>query len=318
VKRYLTQRVSLSLFTIWVVATVLFFFVHLLPGDPAQAILGGGQDFQPSPEQVAVIRQKLGLDRPLHEQYLTYLGGIVQGDLGVSFLTGRPVALDLRLRFGRTLMLVIPSITLSAVIGISVGLLAARFRGSWIDGLLSSVGLVGHSLPSFVIGSLLVLLLSIWLGLLPSSGFVEFERDPRRFLSYISLPVTTLVLGRMASTMRMTRMSMVEQLMLDYVRTARAKGLSERHVLFRHVLRNAVLPVVTVIGLQTGRMFAGAMVVEALFNWPGLNSLLIKAVENRDYPLILGSVLLTSIILVLANLATDLSYGFLDPRIRYE
>lgn len=314
--RYLARRISLSLLMLWVVATVLFLFVHLLPGDPAMIILGG-EESNPSPEQIETVRRKLGLDRPLHEQYLSYFGGLLHGDLGESFLTGRPVALDLRLRFGRTLQLVGPALILASLLGVLVGLLAANSRGRWPDGLLSSIGLAGYSMPSFVVGSLLVLVISIWLGWLPSSGYVEFGRSPGRFLAYLILPVTALAIRRMAATMRMTRMSMIEQYMMDYVRTARAKGLREWLIIYRHVLRNALIPVVTVIGLQLGNMFAGAMIVENLFNWPGLNRMLLKAMNNRDYPMILGGVLLTSTIFVLINLFTDLTYAIIDPRIRH-
>lgn len=314
--RYLARRISLSLLMLWVVATVLFLFVHLLPGDPAMIILGG-EESNPSPEQIETVRRKLGLDRPLHEQYLSYFGGLLHGDLGESFLTGRPVALDLRLRFGRTLQLVGPALILASLLGVLVGMLAANSRGRWPDGLLSSIGLAGYSMPSFVVGSLLVLVISIWLGWLPSSGYVEFGRSPGRFLAYLILPVTALAIRRMAATMRMTRMSMIEQYMMDYVRTARAKGLREWLVIYRHVLRNALIPVVTVIGLQLGNMFAGAMIVENLFNWPGLNRMLLKAMNNRDYPMILGGVLLTSTIFVLINLFTDLTYAIIDPRIRH-
>ena len=316
--RYIVQRLLLSLILLWLIATCLFFFIHLLPGDPAGIILGSSEGSSPTPEQLATVRRQLGLDRPLLDQYLSYMGGILRGDLGVSLLTGRAVSFDLGLRLSRTVMLVIPAMILSSLLGIVLGVSSARVRGGGSDMLISAVGLVGHSLPAFVTGSLLVLLFSIWLGVLPSSGFIEIEEDPARFLRYITLPVVTLAIGRIASTMRMTRMAMVEQYLMDYVRTARAKGLREQAVVYRHVLRNALLPVVTVIGLQLGNMFAGAMIVEALFNWPGLNSLLLKAVGNRDYPLILGSVLVTSAIFVMINLITDLTYAFLDPRIRYE
>lgn len=316
-KRYLLQRVGLTLVLIWMVATILFLFVHLLPGDPADVILGSNDQHQPTPEQLATVRRQLGLDRPLHEQYLRYFGGLLRGDLGVSFLTGRPVALDLQLRFGRTLQLVVPAIVLSSVLGVVLGILAARARGRWTDAALSAVGLVGFSVPVFVIAQMLVLLLSIQLRWLPSSGFAEFSRDPARSLGYMVMPVIALALGPIATTMRMTRTTVVEQLLQDYVRTARAKGLSERVVLYRHVLKNALLPVVTVIGLQVGSMFAGSVLVEYIFNWPGLNSLLLRSIGGRDYPVIQGSVLLTSVIFILVNLVTDLSYALLNPRVRY-
>lgn len=317
-KRYLVRRTGMTVVLIWLVASVLFLFIHLIPGDPAEVILGGSDRYTPTKEQIETVRQQLGLDRPLHEQYLEYTGRLLRGDMGTSFLTGRPVATDLWLRFGRTLQLVVPSIILASVMGILLGILASQLRGTWLDGFLSAVGLLGHSLPAFVVGNLLVLVVSIHFDLLPSSGFYEMSLNPWRSISYTILPVLTLALGRMGSTMRMTRTAMVEQSNQDYVRTARAKGLAERVVVYRHILRNAMLPVVTVIGLQLGAMFAGAIVVESVFNWPGLNGMLLKAVTNRDYPLIQGSVFITSIIFILINLATDLCYGFLNPRVRYD
>lgn len=316
-RRYVVRRIGMTLIMVWAVATILFFFIHMIPGDPAEVILGSSETFHPSPEQIATVRKKLGLDRPLHEQYLSFMGGLLKGKMGDSFLTGRPVALDLRIRFVRTLQLVIPAIVISSATGIALGVLAARFRGRWADSLLSAIGLLGHSLPTFVIANLLVLIFSIQLGLLPSSGFIEFQRNPTRALGYMVLPVLALAVGRMGSTMRMTRMAMVEQLLSDYVRTARAKGLTERVVIYRHVLKNALLPVVTVIGLQLGSMFAGAVVIESIFNWPGLNRMLLSAVTNRDYPLVQGAVLVTSTIYMLTNLVTDLTYAWLNPRIRY-
>lgn len=315
---YLRRRLGLTLLLLWLVATLLFLFVHIMPGDPAQVILGSSETDQPTPEQLEMVRKKLGLDRPLQVQYATYLAGLVRGDMGRSFLTGRPVALDLRLRLVRTLQLIIPAITLSSLLGIALGTLAASRRGSLWDPLLSSFALLGFSIPVFVSGNILVLILALRLGFLPSGGWVEFSQEPIRFFSYLLMPMLALAMGPMATTMRMARAAVVEQLGLDYVRTARAKGLSQRVVLYRHVLKNALMPVVTVIGLQVGSMFAGSVLVEYIFNWPGLNSLLIRSIGDRDYPIIQGTVLLASFIFVLINLVTDLSYAWLNPRLRYE
>ena len=314
-RAYFATRILVSVVLLWVVATVLFFFIHLLPGDPALMILGG-EEANPTPEQIVAVRARLGLDRPVWEQYVDYLSGLLRGDLGESFLTHRGVVLDLRLRLVRTLQLVVPSILFSSVAGVLFGVLAAQFRGRWVDALVSTIGLLGHSVPVFVVSSILILIVSIRLELLPSSGYVEFSQDPAAFFRCLALPVITLATRMMATTMRMTRMTMVEEMMMDYVRTARAKGLGERLVIGRHVLRNALLPVVSVIGLQAGALFAGAIIIEQVYNWPGLNLLLLRAIVHRDYPLILGSVLLSSAIFVFINLLTDLSYGFLDPRTR--
>lgn len=315
--RYAIRRCVSSLVLVWLIATIVFLFIHVLPGDPVDVILGGSETRQPTPAQIEAVRQHLGLDRPLRVQYAEYLGGIVRGDFGESFLSGRPVILDLRLRLGRTLQLILPAILLSAAFGITLGVLAAAVRGGWRDGLLSAIGLLGHSLPAFVTGNLLVLLVAIQLQLLPSSGFVPFTTDPGRFLSHIALPLATLTLGGMGPIMRMARTTMIEQMGQDYARTARAKGLGNRAVTFRHVLRNALLPVVTVIGLQVGSSFAGTVLVETVFNWPGLSTFLLTAVNNRDYPVIQSTILLTSILFIAVNLITDLSYALLDPRIRY-
>jgi peptide/nickel transport system permease protein len=315
--RYVVRRTITSLALIWLTATALFFFIHVLPGDPAEVILGSSETRQPTPAQLDRVREQLGLNRPVLAQYADYMTGLVRGDLGDSFLTGRPVATELRLRLVRSLQLIIPAIVLSSLLGIGIGVVAARRRGGWQDGTLSAVGLVGHSLPAFVTGNLLVLLLAIQLSWLPSSGFVEFSEDPRGFLTYIALPIATLTLGGIGPVMRMTRMTMVEQLSQDYARTAHAKGLAERTVTYRHVLRNALLPVMTVIGLQVGSRFAGAVLVETIFNWPGLSTLLLSAVNNRDYPIIQGTILLTSTIFIFVNMVTDLFYAVLDPRIRY-
>ena len=312
----LLRRLLITLVLLWLVTSVIFLFVRLLPGDPANTILGASEQFQPSAEQVATVRGKLGLDKPLLEQYTTYLGRLAQGDLGTSLTSGRPVALDLGLRLGRTLQIMVPALLLSSLLGIILGVLAARTRGGLFDPILSLIGLLGFSVPVFVIGNLMVLVFAVELGWLPSSGYVDVTQDPALALSYMALPIVALALGPLAVTMRMTRTTIVEELGLDYVRTARAKGLRERAVLYGHVLRNALLPVVAVIGLQVGSAFAGSVVVEYIFNWPGLGRLLLTAIEGRDYPVIQGTVLLSSVLFVLVNLVTDISYLFLNPRLR--
>jgi peptide/nickel transport system permease protein len=232
-------------------------------------------------------------------------------------MNNRPVSHDLGLRLGRTLQLIVPAVALSAAIGIFLGILAARSRGRWADTGISAVGLLGHSLPGFVTGSLLVLLFAIQLDALPSSGYASPFESPGRFLRYVALPLATLTLGGIGPVMRMTRMTMVEQAGQDYVRTARSKGIDERAVTYRHVLRNALLPVVTVIGLQLGSRFAGTVLVETIFNWPGISSYLIGAINNRDYPVVQGTMIVIAAIFVFVNLLTDLLYAVIDPRIRY-
>ncbi|HKY50186.1 MAG TPA: ABC transporter permease [Candidatus Limnocylindria bacterium] len=313
---FLVRRLFITVVLIWLVTTVVFMFVRLLPGDPAMAILGAGETFQPTEAQLTTVRQRLGLDRSLPDQYASYLGGLVRGDLGSSLTSGRPVALDLGLRLGRTLQLMVPALLLSSFIGIAIGVLAARARGRLLDPVLSVIGLVGFSVPVFVIGNVMVLLLAIQLEWLPSSGYSEFTQDPLRSIRYMVMPTIALALAPLAVTMRMTRTTVVEELGLDYVRTARAKGLRERVLVYRHVLKNAMLPILAVIGLQVGAAFSGSVIVEYVFNWPGVGRLLLQAIDSRDYPVIQGTVLLLSTLFVIVNLITDLSYAYMNPRLR--
>ena len=310
------RRLLITLVLIWLVTTVVFMFVRLLPGDPASAILGTSESFQPTEAQLNTVRQRLGLDRPLHEQYATYLSGLVRGDLGQSLTSGRDVSLDLRLRLGRTLQLMVPALLLSSLLGIAIGVLAARARGRLLDPILSVIGLVGFSVPVFVVGNVMVLILALELEWLPSSGYIDFTQDPMRSLRYMAMPTIALALAPLAVTMRMTRTTVVEELGLDYVRTARAKGLRESIVLNRHVLKNAMLPILAVIGLQVGAAFSGSVIVEYVFNWPGIGRLLLQAIDSRDYPVIQGTVLLLSTLFVLVNLVTDVSYAYVNPRLR--
>jgi peptide/nickel transport system permease protein len=315
--KYVLRRVGISLLLLYLVATLLFFSIHLLPGDPALLVLGG-DSAQPTPEQIAAVRAKLGLDRPLHVQYAAWLGRLLQGDLGQSLVDERPVARDLANRLPRTLQLVVPATLVAAALGVPLGIFAARRRGGLADPGASAAALLGFSMPVFVVGMLLVVVFSMELGWLPPTGYVPFGEDRAAFLRHLILPVLALAAAPMAITMRMTRSSFLEQSALDYVRTARAKGLREVSVAWRHVLRNALLPVVTVIGLQAGSMFAGAVLVEYIFSWPGLNALLLSSVSTRDYPIIQGVVLLSAAMFVLVNLVTDLCYAVINPRIRYE
>jgi peptide/nickel transport system permease protein len=315
--RYLLRRLGASVGLLLVVATILFFSIHLLPGDPVLLILGG-DSAQPTPEQVAMVRGKLGLDKPLWLQYVTWLQRVSRGDLGRSLVDDRPVTRDLANRLPRTLQLVIPATILATAAGVSLGMFAARRRGRVADPIASSTALMGFSMPVFVVGMLLVAVFSITLGWLPPTGYVPFGEDPAGFLRHLILPALALSAAPMAITMRMTRSSFLEQSSLDYVRTARAKGLPEPAVAWRHVLRNALLPVVTVVGLQIGGMFAGAVLVEYIFSWPGLNTLLLNSISTRDYPIIQGVVLLAAALFVFVNLITDLCYALVNPRIRYE
>lgn len=312
--KYLIKRLAISLIQIWAVITVIFLFIHALPGDPVDIILGANEAFTPTEEQRQMVREQMGFDRPLHVQYLSYFEKLLKGDFGKSFYTKRPVGMDLTLRIGRSLQLILPGVLLSSIIGISLGVVTARHQKTFTDLAISTLGLVAHSMPVFVLGNFLILAFSIQLGWLPSSGYKPLSAGIMVIL-YMILPVVTMGTRGAATSMRMTRMSIVEQVLMDYVRTAKAKGLSQKIVLRRHVLRNALLPVVTVIGMQLGAMFGSSVIVEAMFNWPGLSSFLVNAINSRDYPVIQGCMLALTSMFVLINLLTDLSYAVLDPRI---
>lgn len=315
--KYVLRRMGVSVLLLYLVATILFFSIHLLPGDPVLLVLGG-DSAQPTPEQIAMVRAKLGLDRPLPVQYAAWFARLFQGDLGSSLVDERSVARDLANRLPRTLQLVIPATLLATAVGVPLGMFAARRRGRLADPAASALALLGFSMPVFVVGMLLVVVFSLGLGWLPPTGYVPFGEDPGGFLRHLILPVLALSAAPTAITMRMTRSSFLEQSTMDYVRTARSKGLPEPSVAWRHVLRNALLPVITVVGLQAGSMFAGAVLVEYIFSWPGLNALLLNSISTRDYPIIQGVVLLAAAMFVLVNLATDLCYALVNPRIRYE
>jgi len=303
--------------TAFVVVTIVFLLLHILPGDPALTILGGLSG-EPTEAQIEVVRERLGLDDPLWKQYINYLSRLVRCDLGKSFVNNRPVINDIARRIPRTLQIVIPAVCLAAIVGIPLGIVASTHRGKWLDFVASGSAVVAFSLPAFVSGLLLVWLFAIHLRWLPSGGYVAPAMGLGPFLLRIIMPIITLAVGPAGMAMRMTRSSTLEQLSLDYVTTARAKGIDERRVVFRHVLRNSLIPVVTALGLQMGRMFAGAVIVEAVFNWPGLNSLVLQSVLDRDYPVIQGVILVVALLFILINLATDLTYGIIDPRIRYD
>jgi ABC-type dipeptide/oligopeptide/nickel transport system permease component len=303
---FLVRRLLLTLPVIWIVVTLVFALIHLVPGDPIAQMLGDGAP----PQEVQRLRKELGLDRPILEQYTTYIFGLVKGDLGVSFRNQQPVSRSIAQRFPATIQLTIAAILVSLLVSIPMGVAGAVNRGRLTDKAIGVFSLFGVSLPNFALGPLLILLFSIALGLLPVSG--------RGTLAHLILPSVTMGMGLAAITTRMVRSSMLEEIQQDYVRTARAKGLPERTVLFRHALRNGLLPVVTILGLQAGVLLSGAIITETIFAWPGLGRLTVQAINARDYPLLQGCILTISLSYILINLLTDLVYSVVDPRIRYE
>lgn len=313
---YLLRRIGIAAVLLLVVASVVFFSVYLLPGDPAHIILGG-LDANPTPEQLQRVRHQLGLDRPITIQYADWLGHLARGDFGRSLVTDRPVGRDLLVRLLRTIQLIVPAMVIAIAIGVPAGVFAAQRRGTLLDPLASGLTLMGFSVPVFVVGPILVYLFALRFNLLPSGGYVTFAASPARFLAHLVLPALALAAAPMATAMRMTRSSVLEQLSLDYVRTAQSKGLGESRVIRQHVLRNALLPVLTILGLQVGAMFAGSVLVESIFNWPGMNTFLLQAIGLRDYPVIQAVVLVASAIFICLNVLTDVAYAIFDPRIRF-
>jgi ABC-type dipeptide/oligopeptide/nickel transport system permease component len=288
------------------VSVVVFVAIRLIPGDPAQLMAGQAA----TEEVVRQIRQSLGLDQPLPVQYLYFLRNVVRGDLGRSLFNGAPVVEELGQRFPRTVRLALASMAVASLIGIPAGILAATRRLTWVDTAVMVVALVGVSMPVFWLGLNLILVFSVRLQWFPAFGYETWR--------HLVLPSITLGAASAAVVARMTRSAMLEVLGQDYIRTARAKGLSERAVVNRHALRNALIPVVTILGLQLGTLLSGAVLTETVFAWPGVGRLLVDAVLARDYPIIQGTTLLIAATFVALNLAVDLLYGLLDPRIRYE
>jgi ABC-type dipeptide/oligopeptide/nickel transport system permease component len=303
---FAVRRLLLTLPVVWIVVTLVFGFIHMVPGDPVAQMLGEGA----AVTQVERLRHDLGLDRPVLEQYRTYMTGVLRGDLGNSFRNQEPVLQSILQRYPATIELAVAAMMFSVAVALPLGVVGAIRRGRPADRCISLATLLGVSLPNFALGPMLILLFSIKLGLLPVSG-----RDG--FLNLI-LPAITLGGGMAATTTRMVRGAMLEEIRQDYVRTARAKGLNERAVLFGHALRNGLIPVITVLGLQAGMLLVGAFITETIFSWPGLGRLTLQAIFARDYPLVQGCILTIALTYVLINLATDLLYSVADPRIRYE
>ncbi|MDQ2079774.1 glutathione ABC transporter permease GsiC [Xanthobacteraceae bacterium Astr-EGSB] len=302
---YFLKRVGGLVPTLAIVSVLVFMFVHMLPGDPARLAAGNDADEQ----TVAMVRVELGLDKPLPQQFVTYFGNILHGDLGRSIRTRRPVATEIGERFLPTLFLTLSSMVWAVAFGLVIGISSAVWRNRFPDRVGMTLAVSGISFPPFALGMLLMQIFAVELGWLPTVGADTWRH-------YI-LPSLTLGAAVAAIMARFTRASFVDVIKEDFVRTARAKGLSERVVVFKHCLRNALIPVVTMMGLQFGFLLGGSIVVEAVFNWPGVGRLLVDAVTQRDYPVIQALVLMFSCEFILINLAVDLLYGVINPTIRY-
>lgn len=313
---WIARRLIVVLVLAWLVATIVFLALHMVPGDPAELLLSTGGT-SPDPGAVAELREKLGLDRPLLVQYGAFLGGLLQGDLGTSLVDDYPVISEIALRLPRTLELILAGTLLALIVGVPAGIYAAIHRGGLFDRIASGVTALLLAVPVFVVGTLLVLLFAQTLRLMPAGGFTPISQDPAQHFKLLTLPAIAVAKGLAAILFRMTRAAMLDALANDYVRTAQAKGAAPRRVLFIHVLRNALNPVVTVLGLQMGTLLGGTVLVEYVFNWPGLSTPLLRAVEGRDYPMVVGIVLTISVLFLLINLAVELIHAALDPRIAH-
>lgn len=302
---YLLQRLIGVVLTVFFVAITVFLMVRLLPGDPARVIAG----VLASEQEVDRLRTRLGLDQPIWRQGVIFVSGLARGDLGTSARTSNPVTEEIGARFGATLTLALVSTVLAMLIGVPLGVFAAMRAGRFEDLLASTFVLFGISMPVYWLGLMLILVFSIRLRWLPAAG--------SEGLLSVVLPAVTLAFFSMAFIARITRSSMLEVLHQDYVRTARSKGVTRRAVVWRHALRNALAPVVTVIGLQFGELLGGAILTESVFAWPGLGRLLVSSIFARDYPTVQGLVIVFALLFALVNLAVDLFYGVIDPRVRY-
>ncbi len=310
---FVARRVLATIPVMGVVAVFVFLLLHLGPGDPATVIAG---DYA-SPADIARIRAQLGLDRPLHIQFVTWLGHILQGDLGVSIFSNLPVTTLIGQRLEPTAALALLTLAIAVAVAVPLGVVAAWRAGTWIDRLLMGFAVLGFSVPVFVVGYVLIFVFAIKLDLFPVQGYAPIGEGLGPFLHRMVLPSVTLSVIYIALIARMTRASVLEVLAEDYVRTARAKGLPERLVLLRHALKNAAVPIVTVIGIGFSLLIGGVVVTESVYNIPGLGRLTVDAVLRRDYPVIQGIILVFSASYVLVNLVIDITYTALDPRIRY-
>ena len=311
--RYVLRRLLLMVPVAFLVTLIVFVLLRLTPGDPVLVYAGEERD----PEALAQIRRSLGLDQPLPLQYAAWLGRLVQGDFGRSIRTRQPVLEALVERLPATLELGSVALFLSVSVALVVGTLAALRRNSALDLLATGLTLAGVSLPNFFLGLGLILVFALALRLLPPGGYAPFRQDPLANLRYLLLPAITLATASLAVNLRQVRSSLLEVLDQDYIRTARAKGLPERRVLRHHALKNALLPVVTLVGLQAGAIIEGALITETIFFWPGVGRLAVESIAGRDYPVVQTIVLFSAFSFMLSTLVVDLVYAWLDPRISY-
>jgi peptide/nickel transport system permease protein len=312
---WMLKRIGVSILLVWIVASVVFMAIHLVPGDPAELLLSSG-GLAPDPTAVAELRRRLGLDQPVLVQYANDFIRLLQFDLGRSMKDDSSIAEAIARRLPRTLELIAAAGFMGILIGLPAGTYAAIRRGGLFDRVGSWLAALGLAIPVFVMGTLMVLVFAQMLRVVPAGGYVAFSDNPWLHMKLLAMPAMTIALHLAPVVFRITRASVLDVASRDYVRTARAKGLAARAILVRHVVRNAMMPIVTVIGLQLGGLLGGTVLVEFVFNWPGVSSLLVESVSSRDYPEVVAIVLAISILFVGLNLLIDLLYGALDPRVR--
>jgi peptide/nickel transport system permease protein len=313
---WIAKRIGTAALLVWIVISIVFLAIRFVPGDPAELLLSQGGT-SPDPYIVAELRSQLGLDVPIWQQYLLNLQQLSRFHLGQSLQDEAPVAEEILKRLPRTLELIGVAAVLSVLIGIPCGVVAALRRGGLFDRIVTWLAGLSLAIPVFVVGTVLVLVLAQWLRLVPAGGFTPFATDPLRHVTQLLMPALAIASNLTPVVLRMTRASVLDVMLKDYVRTARAKGVAPRRITIRHILRNALIPVVTVLGLHLGTLLGGTVLVEFVFNYPGLSGLLVDAVNARDYPMVEGVVLVISVLFVLLNLAMDLIYAALDPRVRH-
>ena len=313
-QRYLARRLLLLVPTLLLASVLIFAIIALAPGDPARMMLGA----QATPEEVAVERERLGLDRPIPVRYAIWLTDVVRLNLGVSQSNRRPVASLIADALPNTMRLALISLAVAMLIGFPLGILAAINSNRRIDAIVTGINSLGLAMPAFWVGLLLILFFSVYLRWLPASGIGEPNRPLYERLHYLLMPVATIALSNLSVFSRYVRSAMIDVLSADYVRTARAKGLGERLVIGRHALRNAMIPVVTIVGIQFGRLLGGAVVTESVFAYPGIGRLVINSIQNRDYPVVQATLMLVVLIFLVTNIIIDASYAYLDPRVKLE
>jgi len=308
------RRLLSAIPVLFIVSLISFGLMRLIPGDPAASIAGPSA----TPAQIDQLRRDLGLDEPLLMQLVHYYQGLLQGDFGKSLLLGKGVLAATLERLPVTIGLSLYALVLTLLIGVTSGIIAALRQNTWIDQVAMMIAMLGISIPNFFLGLLMIIFFAVQLGWLPSGGYVPFSQDPLGWLRSTTMPAISLALLQAGLLARITRSGMLEVLRQDYVRTARAKGLPERQVILKHALANALIPIVTVVGIIISLLLSGAVVTEALFSLPGMGQLLTQAVLSRDYPMVQGGLLLVTTFLVVVNILVDILYALIDPRVRYE